>query len=243
MDQSPAEQEIFATWLASKENNPAVYVTAHTHPPDRLYRIDGSDWRAGIIAYCDDGTVTVAVSGKYNLIPYEFVVEHVDPSTLFECELPGDDVQVGVIHGRVGDAVAQIEGEQISPSKPSERGWERGFKAYRVLGTVRAVRWWLNGDHPDDACETYVNDDGLIGKTEGKIVRRFRHPEVPGSRICESCGVYMGDHGWIEGRSCCSVDGYVVCPGDWLVDSGHSHVVVCDDAGFRANYEVPEEGS
>lgn len=43
---------------------------------------------------------------------------------------------------------------------------------------VRAARWFKNGDHPKD---------GPPDK-EGRIVRYYRHPDIPGDMHCVTCG-------------------------------------------------------
>lgn len=74
------------------------------------------------------------------------------------------------------------------------------------------VQWHRNGDHPHD------------GPThrEGRVVRYYRNPDIPGNHTCPACGHLVRDHGWIDsGR-----DGRTVCPGDWVSDDPHASVVV-----------------
>ena len=78
---------------------------------------------------------------------------------------------------------------------------------------VEAIQWFKNGDHPDDNCPDYRDEEGKPFQGEGKVVRYFRHPDVDGSSICPKCGNTMHNHGWLDsGR-----DGKTVCPGDWIV--------------------------
>jgi hypothetical protein len=81
------------------------------------------------------------------------------------------------------------------------------------------VRWNTNGDHPLDACRPITDSvTGEVFLSEGKVVRRFRHPDFPGSLECSVCGRTMHDHGWIDSGG----DGQTVCPGSLIVpaDSG-----------------------
>ena len=82
--------------------------------------------------------------------------------------------------------------------------------------------WNKNGDHPED----YVGDtDGLengelrkfsaehrkANDWEGDVVRRYRHPSIPGTNVCAHCGLTLHDHGWLDKED------QVVCPGDLVV--------------------------
>lgn len=74
-----------------------------------------------------------------------------------------------------------------------------------VQAEMDACQWFKNGDHPND--KTGQADE------EGKVVRRFRHPDVSGEAVCSHCGHRAHDHGWID----TSDGGQSVCPGDWVV--------------------------
>lgn len=93
---------------------------------------------------------------------------------------------------------------------------------------IEAIQWFQNGDHPLDE---YTNGN------EGKLVRRFRHPDVEGKKICDHCGYLMHDHGWIETLE----GGYNVCPSDWIVTGVNGeHYPVKNDI-FHKTYELAEE--
>lgn len=79
-------------WIAARQ--PVVQDLARRLPPDRLYRIkDGH--RCTILAYDENGTVRVLVSGRFNFILFDREVFGVDPTTLEECDLPGKDEHLG----------------------------------------------------------------------------------------------------------------------------------------------------
>lgn len=86
---------------------------------------------------------------------------------------------------------------------------------YTHKRTVEAHRWFKNGDHPEDDCSE------LTGRppgqknflSEGKVVRRFRRPDIPGDAKCPCCGKTFHEHGWIDTPA----GGHVVCPGDWII--------------------------
>ena len=111
---------------------------------------------------------------------------------------------------------------------------------------VDAQQWFKNGDHPDDDCTTF--EAPVLGSTnctepvltEGKIVRRFRNPDVGGEIVCKNCDYIMYWHGWVETLE----GGQVVCPGDWII-KGHSdkhgvHYWAVKDDYFKKSYERVE---
>ena len=100
---------------------------------------------------------------------------------------------------------------------------------------IEATQWFKNGDHPEDAPWRPYEDTGLT-PTEmraGKIVRRFRHPDIPGEQSCSKCGSLMNDHGWIDTLE----DGHNVCPGDWIIRGVKGELYPCKPDIFAATYE------
>jgi hypothetical protein len=101
---------------------------------------------------------------------------------------------------------------------------------------IEATQWFKNGDHPDDACRTItpVPGDGDPFLSEGKVVRYFRHPEVPGSTVCKHCGQTMHEHGWIDTLE----GGHIVCPGDFIITGVKGERYPCKSDIFAATYEL-----
>jgi len=91
---------------------------------------------------------------------------------------------------------------------------------------IEAHQRYRIGDHPDDDCGTRPDGDG-------RVVRYYRHPEVPGSKRCEQCGRLMEAHGWIDTLE----DGHVVCPGDWIITGVAGEEYPCKPDIFDATYE------
>jgi len=84
----------WSEWLA--EQPPTIRALIARYPPNRLYRMaDGQ--RVTIVAYREDGTVTVDVSGEFNLVTFERSVFGVDPAELVECDLPDEDELIGAL--------------------------------------------------------------------------------------------------------------------------------------------------
>jgi len=113
------------------------------------------------------------------------------------------------------------------------------IKKYRKKPVViDAIQWFENGDHPED-CSQDIDD--LVGrpvstltyKTEGKIVRYFRSPDLAGSTVCSKCGRSMHDHGWIDTLE----DGHNVCPGDYIIKGIKGEFYPCKPDIFEMTYE------
>lgn len=99
---------------------------------------------------------------------------------------------------------------------------------------VEATQWFKNGDHPEDGNETFVSpSDGKSYRCEGKVVRYFRRPDVPGTRPCQHCGMTMHEHGWIDTME----GGHIVCPGDWVITGVAGERYPCKPAIFFETYE------
>ena len=80
-----------------------------------------------------------------------------------------------------------------------------------------AHKWMVNGDHPLDQTEWIPFEDNPDGryaqaqfKSEGKVVCRFRNPEIHPCMVCPDCTMEMDNHGWIEDSE------QIVCPGDYI---------------------------
>jgi hypothetical protein len=121
---------------------------------------------------------------------------------------------------------------------------------------IEATQWFKNGDHPDDDCvpvrrlaptdplsgdiRTQTGDlvpDPVTGAAsflcEGKVVRYFRRPDVPGPTLCDHCSRTMHDHGWIDTLE----GGHIVCPGDWIITGVKGERYPCKPDIFAATYE------
>lgn len=105
---------------------------------------------------------------------------------------------------------------------------------------IEAHQWFKNGDHPEDNVVDVKTPAGYFMETfksEGKIVRYFRHPQVPDDQVCEQCGNCMFYHGWIDTLE----GGHIVCPGDWIITGVKGERYPCKPDIFEATYEKVEE--
>lgn len=110
---------------------------------------------------------------------------------------------------------------------------------------IEATQWFKNGDHPEDyAGDTegldrgqvriYTGDERKANGWEGVVVRYFRHPNVPGERLCQHCGIRMHNHGWIDTLE----GGHIVCPGDWVITGVKGERYPCKPDIFEQTYEA-----
>jgi hypothetical protein len=102
---------------------------------------------------------------------------------------------------------------------------------------ITADLWLKNGDHPEDGTERFSSGMFAGELLEGKVVRYFRRPDVPGEKKCEHCGQAMHVHGWIDTLE----GGHIVCPGDWVITGVKGERYPCKPDIFAATYE-PAEG-
>ena len=98
---------------------------------------------------------------------------------------------------------------------------------------IEAHRWFKNGDHPGDNTRMVK----LVGQpefaSEGKVVRYFRRPDVPGGSGCRHCAARMHDHGWIDTKE----GGHIVCPGDWVITGVAGERYPCKPDIFAVTYD------
>lgn len=78
-------------------------------PPDRLYLLRSTGQRVTLVSYNESGTVTVRVSGEYNVVMFEREVFGVNPDDLEECELPDGNESVGVRYTEESEVRAFVD--------------------------------------------------------------------------------------------------------------------------------------
>ena len=81
-------------WLKTRPR--VIRDLAKRLPPNLLYRLKGTGQRATIYSYNENGTLTVSITGQYNLIDFEREVFGIPPEELEECSLPTEDEELGV---------------------------------------------------------------------------------------------------------------------------------------------------
>jgi hypothetical protein len=104
---------------------------------------------------------------------------------------------------------------------------------------IEATQWFENGDHPGDESVVCRDSHGEEYLTEGKVVRRFRDPNVLGKSLCgfSQCQKTMHEHGWIDTLE----GGHIVCPGDWIITGIQGEHYPCKPDIFEATYDLVQE--
>ena len=102
--------------------------------------------------------------------------------------------------------------------------------------TIEAVQWFINGDHPQDGDARFKQTEYADTLYEGKVVRFFRRPDVPGKSLCSQCGKPFHLHGWTDTLE----DGHRVCPGDWIITGVAGERYPCKPHIFEQTYETME---
>lgn len=102
---------------------------------------------------------------------------------------------------------------------------------------IEATQWFKNGDHPEDATETFTGSDGEPFEGEGHVVRYYRHPGDDAERLCQHCNVRMHEHGWIDTLE----GGHNVCPGDYIITGVQGERYPCKPDIFTATYDAVDD--
>ena len=96
------DREAWQAWLESRPES--VRRIAAVYTPDKLYRMS-SGHRCTIYSYSEDGTVTVTVDGRFNVVAFSRNVFGIDPSTLVECDVPAPGEPLGDVFAEMAAAV------------------------------------------------------------------------------------------------------------------------------------------
>lgn len=89
------DPKAFSVWRDSRPQ--AVREMIDRWPPNRLYQMASTGHRCTIYSYSEDGTVTVLVTGEYNILEFARKVFGIDPNDLTECDLPAPGEVTGAL--------------------------------------------------------------------------------------------------------------------------------------------------
>lgn len=94
LEMSDSQRQEWDKWL--NERPKIIRNLALKYPPDKLYTLKPNGNRVTIVSYCEDGTMTVFISSKYNdFLIFERQVFGIKPEDLIECEyIPNDPGRV-----------------------------------------------------------------------------------------------------------------------------------------------------
>src|SRR5215475_536539 len=93
LEPTPAQESAWDEWVAAR--SPVARDICRKLKPWTLYRMKDTGQRCTFYSCEEDGTITVNVTGRFNLMLYGRRVFGVDPETLEECSLPGPDEPLG----------------------------------------------------------------------------------------------------------------------------------------------------
>lgn len=88
-------------------------------------------------------------------------------------------------HPSVNRGIANEKGSDMATFCKSSSGYPKT--------TIQASQWWKPGDHPEDFSDR--EKENGIDFIEGLVVRYYRKPGVPDTKICWKCGKTMHEHG------------------------------------------------
>lgn len=83
-------------WVNSRP--PLVKDIAQKLPPNKLYRLKTTGQRVTMYSISENGTVTVDITGEFNLIDFDRQVFGINPDDLEECDLPKENERLGAIY-------------------------------------------------------------------------------------------------------------------------------------------------
>lgn len=89
------QKQEWEEWLSERPSQ--IRELAQKFPPNKLYLLKTSNHRVYPIAYHEDGTLSVAVTGQYNTIMFDRKVFGIKPDDLEECDLPGENEELGTL--------------------------------------------------------------------------------------------------------------------------------------------------
>lgn len=95
IEPTPDQQRAWREWVA--ERPPVVRRIAERFDPWTLYRLKTTNQRVTLLSISEDHTVTVAVTGEFNLVMHDRQVFGINPDDLEPCDLPPPDAKLGTM--------------------------------------------------------------------------------------------------------------------------------------------------
>lgn len=111
VDPTPEQEAGYREWLAERPAH--VRAVAERFDPWSLYRLKSSGHRVTVYSFGEEAggkvTLTVNVTGEFNVVSFARRVFGIDPDDLEPCELPAPDEPVGAVLVQEEDIEAYIE--------------------------------------------------------------------------------------------------------------------------------------
>ena len=82
-------------WVAKRPKK--IRAIAERLPPWELFRMKSTGQRVVLYSIFEDGTISVLITGKFNLALHDAKVFGIDPDDLEPCDLPAPDEALGAM--------------------------------------------------------------------------------------------------------------------------------------------------
>jgi len=92
---SKEQEKAWNEWVSSRPQ--IIQDLCKRFPPYNLYRLKKSDNKVTLYSYEEDGTMTVNVTGEYNVVMFNRQVFGISPDDLEECDLPSPEEATGTV--------------------------------------------------------------------------------------------------------------------------------------------------
>ena len=100
------EKKVWDEWVSSRPD--IIKNLCIKFPPNLLFKMKDTGHRVTVYSYSDDNTMTVNVTGKYNVLTFDRRVFGIKPEDLEECNIPKDSETVGTIITKPEEVEAHI---------------------------------------------------------------------------------------------------------------------------------------
>jgi hypothetical protein len=94
---TPEQVQLWKTWLAARPSN--IRAVAERFDPWTLYRMKDTNQRVTVVSFAagEKVTMTVNITGEFNMLTFDRAVFGVDPDNLEPCDLPLPDESTGAL--------------------------------------------------------------------------------------------------------------------------------------------------
>lgn len=106
-DPTPEQEVGWKKWVKSRPKK--VRVIAERFDPWSLYRLKDTGQRVTLRSISEDGTVSVNITGDFNVIMFDRYVFGIDPDKLEPCELPDESEPIGTVLTEEADIEAFVD--------------------------------------------------------------------------------------------------------------------------------------
>jgi len=149
MTPSEEQRQGLAEWRATRP--PLIQDLIDRFPPWTLFMLKDTRHRCTIYSYNENGTLTIVISGQFNLINFGRRVFGIHPDDLTECDLPHPDEPLGITFT-----------EEQTLDHINYRRTQEGFRPL----TQDELEAYKRNDEPRCAIDDEEGPQGEVPKTE-----------------------------------------------------------------------------